>query len=89
MKEREREGELVIVGSDKSGKRAVMTKQLCKDLMELHLRGDSSHEREEIETIEKQFNGAHTASQSDYLVSLSVGICSNKSKAKAMSLHPS
>ena len=57
---REKSGELVIVGSDKSGKRAAMSRQIYIDLMEPHIRGDQSYTREEVNTQEKQFNGAAT-----------------------------
>ena len=48
---RKREGELIVVLTDKSGKRAVQ-------LMEPHITGDTIHTRDEVDQAEKQFNGA-------------------------------
>ena len=58
IKAREKAGELVLVCSDKSGKRAVMTPEIYKQLMEPHIRGDTVHTREEVDQVERQFNGA-------------------------------
>ena len=55
---REKAGELVIVSTDKSGKRAVMNKELYIQCMQPHIEGDSVHTREEVDLVEKRFNGA-------------------------------
>ena len=55
---RERAGELIIVLTDKSGKRAVMTPEMYKELMEPHIAGDTIHTRSEVDQAEKHFNGA-------------------------------
>ena len=55
---REREGELIVVLTDKSGKRAVMTPEIYHQLMEPHITGDTIHTRDEVDQAEKQFNGA-------------------------------
>ena len=57
---REKAGELVVVGTDKSGKLAVMDRELYKQCMEPHIQGDTIHTREEVEKVENQFNGAAT-----------------------------
>ena len=51
---------MVIVGTDKSGKRAVMSKDLYIESMKTHMEGDSEHNREEVVSKEKQFNGPIT-----------------------------
>ena len=58
LKAREKAGELVIVSTDKSGKLAVMEKNLYKQCMEPHIQGDTVHTREEVALVEKQLNGA-------------------------------
>ena len=58
IKAREKAGELVLVCSDKSGKRAVMTPEVYKQLMEPHIRGDTIHTRDEVDQVEHRFNGA-------------------------------
>ena len=55
---REREGELIVVLTDMSGKRAVMTPEIYHQLMEPHITGDTIHTRDEVDQAEKQFNGA-------------------------------
>ena len=55
---REKNGELVLVGSDKSGKLIPMSPGLYRECMEPHVQGDSVHTREEVLEAEKQFNGA-------------------------------
>ena len=55
---REREGELIVVLTDMSGKRAVMTQEIYHQLMEPHITGDTIHTRDEVDQAEKQFNGA-------------------------------
>ena len=55
---RERAGELIVVLTDKSGKRAVMTPEIYQQLMEPHIAGDTIHTRTEVDQAEKQFNGA-------------------------------
>ena len=57
---REKEGELVILGTDKSGKRAVMSKELYIGTMAPHMKGDTVHPREEVVSQENKFNGAAT-----------------------------
>ena len=56
--DREKSGELVIVASDKSGKRAAMKKELYIGLMEPHMVGDTVHIKEDVDSQEKFFNGA-------------------------------
>ena len=58
LKAREKAGELVILSTDKSGKRAVMSREKYIETMQPHIDGDSSHTREEVDLIEKHFNGA-------------------------------
>ena len=55
---REREGELIVVLTDKSGKRAVMTPEIYHQLMEPHITGDTIHTRDKVDQAERQFNGA-------------------------------
>ena len=55
---REREGELIVVYTDMSGERAVMTQEIYHQLMEPHITGDTIHTRDEVDQAEKQFNGA-------------------------------
>ena len=52
---REREGELIVVLTDK---RAVSTPEIYHQLMEPHITGDTIHTRDEVDQAEKQFNGA-------------------------------
>ena len=58
LKSREKSGELVILASDKSGKRAVMRRELYVELMEPHMAGDTIHTKEEVDAKEKFFDGA-------------------------------
>ena len=58
--EREKAGELVLLASDKSGKLAVMSPTLYRECMQPHIEGDSEHTRDEVEEVERQFNGAAT-----------------------------
>ena len=55
---REKNEELVLVASDKSGKLIPMSPELYRQSMEPHIRGDSVHSREDVLKAEKQFNGA-------------------------------
>ena len=57
---REKAGELIMVGSDKSGKNIPMSVQLYKSCMEPHIKDDSEHSREEVAQTEKTLNGAAT-----------------------------
>ena len=57
---REKNGELVIVSTDKSGKLAVMETDLYKQCMVSHIEGDTVHTREDVTKVERQFNGAAT-----------------------------
>ena len=57
---REKSGELVIMASDKSGKRAAMRTGLYKELMEPHMVGDTIHTRDPVDAKEKFFNTAST-----------------------------
>ena len=55
---REKAVELVILSIDKSGKRAVMSKELYIQCMQPHIEGDSVHTREEVNLVEKRYIGA-------------------------------
>ena len=50
--------ELVIMSTDKSGKRAVMSKDIYIKSMQPHIEGDSIHTRDEVDLMEGRFNGA-------------------------------
>ena len=58
VRAREKAGDLILVSSDKSGKRAVMTPVIYRQLMEPHIRGDSIHSREDVDEAEMHFNEA-------------------------------
>ena len=57
---REKAGELIMVGSDKSGKNIPMSVEMYKLCMEPHIKDDSIHSREEVAQSEKILNGAAT-----------------------------
>ena len=57
---REKAGELIMVGSDKSGKNIPMSVELYKSCMEPHIKDDPVHSREEVAQTEKTLNGAAT-----------------------------
>ena len=62
LKAWEKAGEIVIVCSDKSGKRAAMVRNLYIELMEPHIRGDSIHTREEVDSQENHLMGQQNRS---------------------------
>ena len=55
---RERDGELVILGSDKSGERVVMEVKLHTEIMSQHTEGDTIVTREKVNQAEKHLNAA-------------------------------
>ena len=57
---REKAGELIMVGSDKSGKNIPMSVELYQSCMEPHIKDDSVHSREDVAQAEKIMNGAST-----------------------------
>ena len=60
LQRREKAGELIMVGSDKSGKNIPMSVDLYKSCMEAHIKDDSEHTHEEVAQVEKTLNGAAT-----------------------------
>ena len=56
--QREKAGELVILGSDKSGERVVMETKLYTSIMSQHTEGDTVSTREEVNLAEKRMNAA-------------------------------
>ena len=51
---REKIGELIMLGTDKSGKRAVLSKELYLQCMQPLIECDLVHTREEIDLVEKK-----------------------------------
>ena len=51
-------GDIVVLSTDKSGEKAVMSREKYVDTMQQHIEGDPVHTREELDLVEKHFNGA-------------------------------
>ena len=58
LQKREKAVELIMTGSDKSGKNIPMSVVLYKSCMDEHIEGDSEHTFEEVAQVEKTLNGA-------------------------------